>query len=102
VKAILKQISACAIVALACLAVAGCGSKVKGNTYDGGIVSIAFASGGKATFSTGPISNDCTYTESGSKVTVNCQGQPVDFTLDSDGNLNAPPESLIGKLTKRK
>jgi hypothetical protein len=101
-KAIFRSVSACALVALACLAIAGCGSKVKGNTYDGGIVSIAFASDGKATYSAGPISTECTYTESGSKVTLTCSGQPAVFTVDSDGNLNAPPDSMLGKFTKRK
>jgi hypothetical protein len=48
-----------------------------------------------------PIGTDCTYDESGSKVTLTCGPQSMMLTIDSDGNLNGPPES-IGKLVKKK
>ncbi|HTB98688.1 MAG TPA: hypothetical protein VK716_16875 [Terracidiphilus sp.] len=99
-KAFLRNLSACAAIALACLALAGCGSKVKGNTYVSDPISISFASGGKATFASGPIGTDCTYTESGSKVSLTCTAQTMELTVDSDGNLVGPPE--IGKLIKKK
>jgi len=90
-----------AAVGLLCVFLTGCGSKVKGNTYESFPISIAFQSGGKAVFSSGPIGTDCTYDESGSKVTLTCGPQSMVLTMDSDGNLNGPPES-IGKLTKKK
>ena len=90
-----------AAIALLCLSITGCGSKVKGNTYESFPISIAFQSSGKAVFSSGPIGTDCTYDESGSKVTLTCGPQTMVLTIDSDGNLNGPPES-IGKLTKKK
>jgi hypothetical protein len=90
-----------AAIGLLCITLTACGSKVKGNTYESFPVSIAFQSDGKATFSSGPIGTDCTYEESGSKVTLTCGPQTMVLTLDSDGNLNGPPDS-IGKLIKKK
>ncbi len=90
-----------AAVGLLCVSLTACGSKVKGNTYESFPISIAFQSGGKAVFSSGPIGTDCTYDESGSKVTLTCGPQSMMLTIDSDGNLNGPPES-IGKLVKKK
>lgn len=88
--------------ALLCLALAGCGSKVKGNTYEAGFISLSFQSGGKATFSTPGNPEQCTYTESGSKISVICNGETNVFTVDSDGNLDGPPGSFIPKLIKHK
>ena len=79
---------------LLCLTLTACGSKVNGNTYEAGPITIAFQSGGKATFGSARIAAPCTYTESGSKVTLTCNGDTMVFTLDSDGNLNGPPDSL--------
>jgi hypothetical protein len=96
-----KSLFAGVAIGLLCLTLTACGSKVKGNTYESFPISIAFQSGGKATFSSGPVGTDCTYSESGSKVTLTCGPQTMELTLDSDGNLNGPPES-IGKLIKKK
>jgi hypothetical protein len=96
-----KRLFAGAAIALISVLLTACGSKVKGNTYESFPISIAFQSGGKATFSSGPVGTDCTYSESGSKVTLTCGPQTMELTLDSDGNLNGPPES-IGKLIKKK
>lgn len=87
---------------LLCIALAACGSKVKGNTYEAGFITVSFQSGGKATFGTTGDSAPCTYTESGSKISLTCNGDTKVFTVDSDGNLNGPPDSLIPKLIKRK
>lgn len=96
-----RRLFAGAAIALVSVFLTACGSKVKGNTYESFPISIAFQSGGKATFSSGPVGTDCTYSESGSKVTLTCGPQTMELTLDSDGNLNGPPES-IGKLIKKK
>jgi hypothetical protein len=96
-----SKISSGALLVFLSLSLTACGSKVKGNTYDSFPISIAFKSGGKATFSSGPVGTDCTYDESGSKVTLTCGPQSMVLTVDSDGNLNGPPDS-VGKLTKRK
>ena len=96
-----KSVPAVATMALLCVFLTACGSKVKGNTYESFPISIAFQSGGKAVFSSGPIGTDCSYDESGSKVTLTCGPQSMMLTIDSDGNLNGPQES-IGKLIKKK
>ncbi|PYV55367.1 MAG: hypothetical protein DMG97_01805 [Acidobacteria bacterium] len=86
------------------LAVA-CGGGVKGNTYvdNGNVVQIEFKSGGKAYMSMGPMTNTCTYTESGKNVTLNCgPGETLAFTVDDDGALNGPPGGMVSRLTKKK
>ena len=82
----------------------GCGSSVSGNTYtgNGGVVSVEFKSGGKAFVSTGPISTPCTYTESGKTVTLICEGDKTQFTVDDDGALIGPQGGFLGRLTKKK
>lgn len=82
----------------------GCGGKVQGNTYadNGGVVKVEFKSDGKAYVSTGPVSNACSYSESGKNVTLVCEGDKTIFTLDDDGALNGPPGGFMGRLTKVK
>ena len=55
----------------------GCGCKVQGNTYEdnGGVVKIEFKSGGKAYVSTRPVTNTCSYAESGKTITLTCWRQ---------------------------
>jgi hypothetical protein len=97
-----RTLSAGAATALLCISLVGCGSKVKGNTYEAGLITVSFQSGGKATFGTAGDSAPCTYTESGDKITLNCNGDSNVFTLDKDGNLDAGPGSMVPKLVKRK
>lgn len=83
----------------------GCAGGVKGNTYvdNGNVVQIEFKSDGKAYMSMGPMTNTCTYTESGKNVAVNCgPGQTLAFTVDDDGALNGPPGGMVSRLTKKK
>jgi hypothetical protein len=82
----------------------GCGGKVEGNTYtdNGGVVKIEFKSGGKAYVSTGPVSNTCSYSESGKTVTLTCEGDKTALTVDDDGALNGPPGGFLSRLTKVK
>ena len=82
----------------------GCSGKVEGNVYEdnGGVVKVEFKSGGKAYVSTGPVTNNCTYTESGKTVTLTCEGDKSVFTLDDDGALNGPPGGFLARLTKKK
>lgn len=86
------------------LILSGCGSSVSGNTYtgNGGVVQIEFKSGGKAYVSTGPVSTPCTYTESGKTVTLICEGDKTQFTVDDDGALLGPSGGFLGRLTKKK
>src|SRR5436853_7823578 len=83
----------------------GCsGGGVGGNTYEdnGGVVKVEFKSGGKAFVSTGPVTNTCTYAESGKNVTLTCEGDKTVFTVDDDGALSGPPGGFIARLTKKK
>ncbi len=94
-----------AIAMLGTLAIAiGCGGKVQGNIYEdnGGVVRIEFKSGGKAYVSTGPVTNSCTYAESGKTLTLTCEGDKTAFTVDDDGALNGPPGGFLTRLTKKK
>ena len=83
---------------------ASCGSKsVAGNTYEGagGAFSVEFQSGGKAITTIAGNKADCTYTEDSKTVTLTCEGQPVDLTVNDDGSLSGPPDGMMGKLTKK-
>jgi hypothetical protein len=84
-------------------AIAGCGSSVEGSTYEGngGVVKIEFKSGGKAYVSTGPVTTPCSYSESGKKVSMICEGDTTVFTAEDDA-LNGPPEGMLARLTKKK
>jgi hypothetical protein len=53
--------------------------------------------------SMGPMTNTCTYTESGKNVPLNCgPGETLAFTVDDDGALNGPPGGMVSRLTKKK
>lgn len=87
------------------LSLAACGDdSVEENTYEaaGRGLTIAFKSGGKATFSIGPQSQECTYAQSGKKVGLTCEGDKTDFTIADDGALHGPPQGMLGRLTKKK
>jgi hypothetical protein len=95
---------AVAVLSLTVILFSGCGSSVSGNTYsgNGGVVQVEFKSGGKAFVATGPISTPCTYTESGKTVTLVCEGDKTQFTVDDDGALIGPSGGFLGRLTKKK
>ncbi len=102
-RASVKRMAAVAAAGLVCLGAAGC-SKVKGHTFagNGDLVKIEFDSGGKALASLGPLTSTCTYTESGSKVTLVCEDDTTVFTVADDGSLNGPPDGMLAHLTKVK
>ena len=91
---------ALSLVAMSC----GSGNKVEGHTYqdNGGVVKIEFQSGGKAYVSAGPMTQTCTFAESGKTVTLNCQEDKTVFTVGDDGALSGPPEGMMARLTKVK
>jgi hypothetical protein len=93
-----------ASVLLLCLGAAACGSGVKGHTYagPGGTVQISFQSDGKAYASMGPMTSNCTYTQSGNNITLICEGDTEQLTVQSDGSLNGPPDGMLAHLTKTK
>lgn len=94
-----------AILAILVVFSTGCGGNtVEGSTYidNGGVVQIEFKSGGKAFVSTGPVTNPCSYSQSGKTVTLICNSDKTVFTIGDDGALNGPPEGFLTRLTKKK
>lgn len=124
-----KAISVCLLsgVLLLMVAAAGCASKaqgsneaatspaaadkapakVEGHTYQGnaGIVVIEFHKNGRCFISTGPVSQGCTYTQAGNKVTMLVEKDKTLFTVDAeDGALLGPNagDGMLSRLTLKK
>lgn len=98
-------VRALVVLFVASLGAASCGgAKVAGNTYsgNGGVVKIDFKSDGKAYVSTGPVSTTCSYQEKGKSLTLNCEGDQTNFTIDDDGALIGPPGGMLARLTRDK
>lgn len=91
------------LAALVACGVACGGTTAEGNTYvdNLGVVKFEFKSDGKAFVSTGPVTTPCSYSESGKTLTLNCEGDVTEFTIDDDGALNGPPGGLVARLTKQ-
>jgi len=103
-KASLQSVLVGATAALVCVCAAGCGSGVSGHTYagNGQMVKIEFQSGGKAFTSFGPMTSACTYSQSGKKISLICDGDATDLTMADDGSLAGPPDGMLARLTKVK
>jgi hypothetical protein len=94
-----------ALLGMLLLSATACGGGgVENSTYvgNGGVVKIEFKPDGKAFFSTGPMTQPCTYTQKDKAVTLICAGNSIDFTVGDDGALNGPPDGMAGRLTKEK
>jgi hypothetical protein len=93
-----------AAAALLCLSAAGCGNGVKGHTYagNGQLVKIEFQSGGKALASMGPMTSTCSYTQNDKSITLICEGDTENLTVNSDGSLSGPPDGMLARLTRVK
>jgi hypothetical protein len=94
------------VLAAAALAV-GCGSNPEGKYRDasGGI--FAEFKGGKAHIALGPYAVDGTYKIEGNKIV--CRGDfglmlhsPLVFTINDDGSIDGPKDSMIPRLEKVK
>jgi hypothetical protein len=104
VKANRDSLLAALSITFVSLFLTACGSGVKGHTYagPGGMVQIEFQSDGKAFASLGGMTSNCTYTQSGNKITLICEGDTEQLTLGSDGALSGPPDGMLARLTKVK
>jgi hypothetical protein len=92
-------------IAIVSVCTTACGGpKAEGHTYsgNGGVVKIEFKSDGKAFVATGPLSTPCTYSEGGKNLTLTCEGETTEFTIDDDGALIGPPDGLLARLTQEK
>jgi hypothetical protein len=90
-----------ALVAILCII--ACGGMQGTYADTTGAVSLVLKSGGNASFTFAGQSMDCTYTSSGSTVTLTCPGQAgsVNFTAGSGGTLTGPPDSFFPPLKKK-
>ena len=96
---------AAAFIAILSVCTTACGGPgAEGKTYsgNGGVVKVEFKSGGKAFVSTGPVTTACTYSESGKTLTLICEGDTTEFSIDTDGALNGPPGGMLTRLTPEK
>jgi hypothetical protein len=93
------------IAAILCLT-AACekSTSVEGNTYEanGGAVKIEFQSGGKAVTTMGPMAAKCTYTQNGKTISLVCENDKIELTVNDDGSLAGPPSGFAARLTKKK
>jgi len=82
----------------------GCGS-LKGTYSDfGDSTLLDLRSGGEAAFTFMGETAACTYTSSGSQLTLDCKpplGKIV-FTIHDDGSLTGPPGGFLPALRKKK
>ena len=62
--------------------------------------SIEFTRDGKAHFSLYGAGMACRFTQSGAKVTLNCDGDAMELTVGEDGALSGPPETYLARLKK--
>ena len=104
-SALVRNVFLTAVLGYMCIGMIACGSKLTG-TYSaaGGAIMLELQSGGKASLSFAGQTAPCTYTTSGSTVTLTCQGQAgaLALTVQSDGSLAGPPGSFIPPLQKTK
>lgn len=103
-KVNLQGIMTAATVMLMCIGATAWGSGVSGHTHagNGELVKIEFQSGGKAITSYGPMSSNCTYTQTGKKIALTCEGDETDLNVGDDGSLNGPDGGMLAHLTKVK
>lgn len=101
--AFLRVLALAAMLACASQMITACGSSVEG-TYSGagGGMVLELRSSGKARLTMLGEAQDCTYTVSGDKVAITCQGQTLTFLKHDDGSLTPPAGSLVGTMTKSK
>jgi hypothetical protein len=105
-KAIVLSAARLVMIAGLGIAVVSCGKSgggVEGNTYEanGGTFQIQFKPDGKATVALGPMAGDCTYAQKDKTVSVTCEGDKIDFTVNDDGSISGPPDGMVGTLTKK-
>ena len=99
----MRRVNAFAFLATAFLSLfaGSCGDVLSGHTYhnNGGVVQVEFKSGGKALVSTGNSGQTCSYSESGKIVRLVCKDGTLDLTIQEDGALVGPANSLMARLT---
>ena len=101
-KSIARAVVFIAVLSVCTTACGGAGAEGKTYSGNGGVVKIEFKSGGKAFVSTGPVTTACTYSENGKTLTLVCEGDKTEFSIDDDGALIGPPGGMLARLTQEK
>jgi hypothetical protein len=98
-----KNIALAALLG-ACLVFAGCHRMVGTYSDPSRAVLLELKAGGKANFTFMGDVEDCTYSSSGTHLTLKCKGDAgtVVFTIHEDGSLTGPPGSFMPGLRKEK
>jgi hypothetical protein len=97
----MRRISAFFAMVFLSAFLASCGDAVSGHIYqnNGGVVQVEFRSGGKALVSAGTAVHRCSYSESGKSVSLVCDGETTNFSVQDDGVLVGPTDGLMARLT---
>ncbi len=93
-----------AILFSLCYTIAGCASGNQGTyTEPGGNYVLVLKSSGKADLTAANVTTPCTYTQTGSTITLTCEDfdDSIILTLHDDGSLTSPPGSLLPTLRKK-
>jgi hypothetical protein len=101
---LLRTVVLAAILVCLSYAISGCGSKIQGTyTERGGNYELVLKSGGKASLTVARVTAQCTYTLSGSTITLTCEDydDSIILTAHDDGSLTSLPGSLLPTLQKK-
>ena len=98
-----NRVLVAALAASLAASMVSCGSRVQGTYSDpSGGIRLELKSDHKATFAFAGESAVCTYNVDSAKLTLACEGQKTEFTINDDGSLTGPPGSLMAPLRKIK
>ena len=91
------------LVCLLCL-IAGCKSGMQGTYAEpGGNYLLVLKSGGKADLTVARVTTPCTYTQTGTTLTLTCEDfdDSMIFTVQQDGTLMTTPGNDLPTLRKK-
>lgn len=92
------------LASVAIVVCVACTSGPSGTYSDAmGAVILELKAAGKANITFGGEVEECNYSTSGNKLTLNCKGDttPTVFTIHDDGSLTGPPGSFMPALRKK-
>ncbi len=92
-----------AMLSAAIVGFAGCGGVTGTYTAANGALTLVLKSGGDASITFMGQTAPCKYNVNGSTMALTCEGQAgnMNFTIQKDGSLAGPPDSLIPPLQKK-